>query len=538
VRTVYKPRLGAAPDVSQAELPPDYWSSASDYRFRNGRAEVVKGFVEAATPDSELGNRNNLAYHLVYTVANNDLTDNGGMPEDIFITVGYQNIYATSPVTGSWIRLDENDWLVDFGDANGIKSNLISSAVLNGIPFLAASGESVGTPYYWLRDSATGFQHYTDGTDWPAGAYVDGAIVAAKYHLFCIGMRGPNEFNENTVLWSSATEPGGIPESFISTAENDAGFVALADTPGGFVDGLQVGEFTYLCKKNSIYTAQYTGGQSIFSFRLRHSNVGVISKHCLQAINNRLFLVTDSDVGFTDGNTFESVATGRVRDLLFNNLSDPDGVFTAHYADKSEVWIYWPSQPGGMASNVLIYNYQENTWGETDVDPALHARMGSWPWTLAQKAEVSLGDQVTSVTPGNTDPDTTGNVGRLQIADMSKTASKPTGGLVPNVKRYRLPIVPDDPQRLVLLQRVGVLATRQWEGTNPGLDDVLIYLRVIKTREDEDIDPLVYGWNLSDSDNYGVTPEYGRYFDIEIWSTQRNLAIDGFYLDWVPGGEF
>ena len=524
--------------MSQAELPPDYWSTASDYRFRNGRAEVVKGFVEAAVPDSELGQRNNLAYHLVYTVANEDLVDNGGVSDDVFITVGYEAIYGTSPTTGQWVQLDEGDWLVDFGDNNGIKSNLISSAVLNGIPFLAASGESVGTPYYWLRDISSGFQPYTDGTNWPSGAYIDGAIVAAKYHLFCIGMRGPNEFNENTVLWSSATEPGGIPDTFISTAENDAGFVALADTPGAFVDGLQVGDYTYLCKHNSIYTAQYIGGQSIWSFRLRHSNVGVISKHCLQAINNRLFLVTDSDVGFTDGTTFESVATGRVRDLLFNNLSDPDGVFTVHYADKSEVWIYWPSEPGGMANNVLIYNYQENTWGQTDVDPALHARMGTWPWTLPQKAEASLGDQVASVNVFTSDPNETGTVGRLHIADMSQTASKPTGGLVPHVKRFRLPIVPEDPQRLVLLQRVGVLATEQWAAQDPLLDDVLIYLRVIKTREDEDIDPLVYGWKLSESDNYGVTPEYGRYFDIEIWSQQRNLAIDGFYLDWVPGGEF
>ena len=155
--------------MSQAELPPDYWSTASDYRFRNGRAEVVKGFVEAAVPDSELGQRNNLAYHLVYTVANEDLVDNGGVSDDIFITVGYEAIYGTSPTTGQWVQLDEGDWLVDFGDNNGIKSNLISSAVLNGIPFLAASGESVGTPYYWLRDSATGFQPYTDGTDWPQG---------------------------------------------------------------------------------------------------------------------------------------------------------------------------------------------------------------------------------------------------------------------------------------------------------------------------------------------------------------------------------
>ena len=132
--------------MSQAELPPDYWSTASDYRFRNGRAEVVKGFVEAAVPDSELGQRNNLAYHLVYTVANEDLVDNGGVSDDIFITVGYEAIYGTSPTTGQWVQLDEGDWLVDFGDNNGIKSNLISSAVLNGIPFLAASGESVGTP--------------------------------------------------------------------------------------------------------------------------------------------------------------------------------------------------------------------------------------------------------------------------------------------------------------------------------------------------------------------------------------------------------
>ena len=538
MRTVYKPRLGAAPDVSQAELPSDYWSTASDYRFRNGRAEIVKGFVEAAEPESELGQRNNFAYHLVYTVANADLVNNGGASEDIFITVGYEAIYCTRPTTDQWVRIDESDWLVDFGDNNGIKSNLISSAVLNGVPFLAASGNSVGTPYYWLRDVASGFQPYTDGVNWPTGAYVDGAIVAAKYHLFCIGMRGPNEFNENTVLWSSATEPGGIPETFIAAPDNDAGFVALADTPGGFVDGLQVGEFTYLCKHNSIYTAQYIGGQSIFSFRLRHSNVGVISKHCLQAINNRLFLVTDSDVGFTDGTNFESVANSRVRDLLFNNLSDPDGVFTVHYADKSEVWIYWPSESGGMANNVLIYNYQEDTWGQTDVDPALHARMGSWPWTLLLKAEASLGDQVTAVTPDNTNADASGNLCRLHIADTSQTVSKPSGGIAPHVKRFRLPIVPDDPQRLVLLRRVGVLATRQWHGTDIQANDVLIYLRVTNTREDEDTDALTYTWKLSESDNYAVKPEYGRYFDIEVWSTQRNLAIDGFYLDWVPGGEF
>ena len=553
MKTTFKPRRGIAIDPTPAELSPDFWSDCWQFRFEDGRAIPFRQGQALQAPPDTPNPGDSICYHLIRGVPNQDLPDQGNLPDPFWISVGKQKVWVTTKTPGVWADIGEPGfWIIGLGGEEQAElPNLVSSAILNGEVWMTAANSGVSYLHYWQRDASETFEILVGPDRWPDGTVIYGGIAASKYHLFVFNMGGPSIFNENTVMWSSGVEPGQSSENitFIPGPENEAGFVDLADTPGGVIDATMVGDYLWIAKNRSLYTAQYIGGQFVYAFRLRNDSVGVASRHCMTEVDGRLFIVTPSDAGFVnpDG-TFESVANGRVREFIVNNNLSVDGalaqgigakaVFLVHHPDKKEIWIHARTQAQGeeFIRSLWIYKYDQDTWGcAGGGGNALpyHARHGEWPWPVTTDSE----DRYFVVVGGAG----AGNVGALFAAD---TMNEPTVGYsgLPYLKRSRIQLNAEDPQLFSVTDRINVLGGKLWEPyQNPRVEiDVVGY----PTRGGP-IDGSPLSGGTQDAGLIDLDQEQqislvcrGRYMDIEITADSLNYWYDGFTVEHQPDGEF
>lgn len=539
MKSVFKPARGIAADITPSEVPADYWNDVQQYRFRNGRAETVFGQVEL--DDLPLGDD---YLHLIYTRRDADLTEPQFWPDDYILAFSKTEIRVTTEFDGAWEGLTPLSWPnvpQSPGPVTDTPQNYFTSAVLNGMPFIHSAANGNRLPYYWTRDTATDFVSYSTVTNFPANSYVLGGIAAAKYHLFAWNIGGWSGANEHTILWSDAAVPGSVP-TFLPDTTNEAGSVDLADTPGDIIDCLYVNDLMWIAKANALYSAQYVGGQSIFSFRLRHRAVGVVGRNCMESVNGALFLVTNGDVGLCNGDQFTSVADKRVKDLLFTECSDVEGIFTVHNERLKEIWIYYPGPDAvnNKADQVLIYNYESDAWGRGASFPANHAIIAQYPWPIPDGVQPQLRFENHLTICKYDDGDGVGDVGRLVLTDASNDYTLPqVVSPTPWAKKLRFALS-DDPQSFQVINRIGVETHRSWEGITPGSYKLHLTVRSYDTRESEF--PLQERTYTFDPDfersDRAVDPVRGRYFDLEILTVERNADIDKFWLEHEQDGYY
>lgn len=517
------PFKGIAPDPTQAQLGPEYWTDCENMRFRNGRAEPFDGTNYPGNQPTG-GINGNIVYSLIGTNADQDLVNQGGMPDDILIAVGSDSVEATS----SALFIDVTPAVWNVTSPQPI-ANEIHTAVLNGIPYLSA------TPYagihYWDRDQANNFVELPGWATQLGLSRVTGDIVASKYHLFALGLvstAGTNADNPSRVQWSAATEQGALPD-FEILPSNDAGFVDLGDTEGPLVGGELVGDQVYIAKHRSLYTAQYIGGQSVWNFRLRHRDIGTLNKRTMASVDGRLFLMTQSDIGFTDGNQFVSVATDRVRDAIYDNMREPDACFVVHYPTKSEIWC-WCSIDYLVPDVAFVYNYQQDTWGKFYSFPTNCGLFAGAPYDYgggAGKPYHFVGAQ-----PAHYAPIITGNgdYGQVDFREQFSAGVFPSSHAQFILDRSEIELG-EDPQRTDFVDQL----VFRGDADDPA-NFVNIYGGMKMKQTDPDPTAFIGQARMGDTNAIKVA-EFGRLLRLEMQSQDRYI-VDGMLINYTPGGQW
>lgn len=232
-----------------------------------------------------------------------------------------------------------------------------NSCWLNGI-WIANNG--VDTPQYWSNgDTATRLQNIPA---WPTGWQ---AKVVRSYKNFLIAMNITKSGTNYPALisWSHPADPGSPPSSWdITDPTKLAGDKQLSSTEGAVVEGLALREAFVLYKKDAIVLMQYVGGNDIFSFRDISDATGILGQNCVVEFKPgyHLFLSSDGDVMVNNGQTIESVATGRVLDSIRLSIADEYPSLVVR-REKKEVWILLTEQ-GDDGSSVRIYSWQIWNW--------------------------------------------------------------------------------------------------------------------------------------------------------------------------------
>ncbi len=347
-----QPTRGINLDIADSELGPEFWSTCRNVNFRDGFATRISGFRDAYVP--EFGS---IAPARLLHVLNVDLL-----------------------ATNYWIVADQfgSVFAVEPGNARAIDGGLFlpvpepqawSSALINGIPILS---NSLNEPVYW--DGGAAVQVLPDWTPTESAKF----IAVNKFHVFAMNLSGPGGDFDNLVKWSAATEPGTVPASWTPQADNDAGSVELADSPGEVLCAYPFNDGLIIYKRSSTYLAQYVGGQNVYAFRKIQSSYGALTKRSVCDIGRAHFVVTDGDIVISDGINVRQIGESRVKDSLFNNL-DPDffnELFCVYNRSRDEVLVAFPELGSDVCSLALTYDVSKDSFGIRELPDIKHAAVG------------------------------------------------------------------------------------------------------------------------------------------------------------------
>jgi hypothetical protein len=348
-----QPKRGYISDTADHEASNDFWTRCLNVQFRDGFATKVSGF--RAGYEAEVASIAPTAFfHAV---------------NSYFKGVNWWLLFqksgdAHAVQAGSAIQID-NGLLAAGAD----QPWEYSSALINGLPVVS---NGANEPVYW---PGSGLMQVLPG--WSAGESCK-FIAVLKYHIFAFDISGPSGSFEHLVKWSSATEPGAVPQEWTPTAENDAGDVLLSDTPGPILCAYPLGDALYVYKRTATYQIRYVGGQNVFSVRKVQSSSGALTPRSVCDIGGAHFIVSDGDIILNDGTTRRSVGESRIKDWLFG-LLDVDQFLQlqcTYNRTYDEVVISFPSNNSIFCDTALVYDISQDSFGVRQLNQVTHVPVG------------------------------------------------------------------------------------------------------------------------------------------------------------------
>ena len=216
--------------------------------------------------------------------------------------------------------------------------------------------------------------------DWPANTSAR-SIRAFKYHLIAMDITTDSVQTPEKVMWSSAADPGTVPQSWTPLPENDAGDNPLSETVGGVVDGLALRDVFVLYKNHSTYYMQYIGGTFVFQFHLLFPTSGIQTTNCVAEMDGKHWVYTDDDIIVHDGNSFQSIADNVYRSYVQNSIN-PEQQHFAHVAvdlPKGEFWVCFPTDDDPGCDVAAIFSTGSGVWGNRDLPQATFTARGIIP---------------------------------------------------------------------------------------------------------------------------------------------------------------
>ena len=239
-----------------------------------------------------------------------------------------------------------------------------TSGILNGIPFV---NNRLDPPKYWSGNTSDTFKPLPD---WDSGTRCR-RMINHKNYLFALGIEDNTGIYPEMLKWSDAAAPGQIPQSWTASASTDAGEATLAESGGELISAVSLRDILLIYKQNATYSCRFIGGNEIFKFDTLFTNKGAMNSHSVVDINGGHFVVGSGDIYISDGAQYKSVADGKVKSILYNQLTSNtvNKVFVTYKPSTHTVQINYPSFGSEEVDTALEYNLNDGKWGIRDLSP-------------------------------------------------------------------------------------------------------------------------------------------------------------------------
>lgn len=300
-----------------------------------------------------------------------------------FPTVPYHMLNFNLNGFNWWLLFGDNDiWAVETsnefdvsyaGQSTITNPREWSSTLLNGIPCFTNGKDA---PKYWAGSGAA------DALSLPGfpATTLCKFIVAFRFHLFALDINQPSGLFNNLILWSEATEPGAVPQTWAPAPSNEAGSAFLADSPGRCVAGVPLGTQLMIYKPTSFHAIEYAGQQpdNIFIVRPVVRSTGLIGPHALKTIGTSQAVVGNDDVVLTDGINVRSIADNRIKQTLKNSIDETNAqnVFTIYDDHARELWVCIPESGSQFATIAHIWDQGRDNWVTRDLNAVKYGTVG------------------------------------------------------------------------------------------------------------------------------------------------------------------
>jgi hypothetical protein len=340
---------GVVLDLPPEQVPPTSWTNCSNMMFkefatiRSGGYSPYADMLPVPDPIFAMMYLYEGTSYWIYCT-----------PTKIYITDG--NIHTDLTPTAPLSISEAGDW---------------TGTTLNGVPVL---NNGIDAPIYWDGNFANKFKTLPD---WPVNTRCN-AIRAFKYHLIAMGIVDNSVEYPHLVKWSSAADPGTIPQHWTPAPDNDAGDTILADTPGKCIDGLPLRDVFVIYKEFSTYVLSYVAGQYVFSARKLFLTSGIQSNNCITEINGEHWVLTTNDVIRHDGQTFKSVVVNKARNAIIESI-EPSKIkqcCVVSRLNNQQVWVCIPETGNSWLTKAYIINTEIGSIGTRDLPDVSYVAKG------------------------------------------------------------------------------------------------------------------------------------------------------------------
>lgn len=343
---------GINSDVSPYELPENVWSGGNNVRFDNDKTKKVEGASQVFGTTS-----GNPHWLLPFNTSTNNF----------WLYPSLTKIYKLSGSTHTDItRTSGGDYSATAASWNG--------GVLGGVAIL---NNGVDKPQQFGSSASNA----SDLSYWPS-TYKTKVMRPFKEFLVALNTTEGSDNYPYRVMWSQPADAGTVPTSWVYTdATKDAGFVDLSQTGGFVVDCLPLRDVNVIYKEDSVYIMSHIGGAFIFDFSQIFSDAGILAQRCVQAFDDKHFVVGTDDVYIHNGQTKQSVIDNVLKDELFNSIHSSyyDRTFVAPNYKDNEMWVCFASgveSNTGQADKAFVWNYRTNKWSKRDLPDVSHISWG------------------------------------------------------------------------------------------------------------------------------------------------------------------
>lgn len=371
--------VGVVTDVNPYDLPNNAFSDARNVIFDNGRVSRSPVFKKLfPTPTSQL------TFASIATNFNTDTNtfeNAGGDPvTDIRFAASYED-----PTDGTVALVASKDGEVraypngDLEFVTPITGTLVTNeepwahTQVAGISVLSRKGM---VPYGRNIDEDTEYSYFSG--DWSSN---DTCAVIRGYRDFLIALNVTKSAVEypTMVKWSDPIQVGTNVSALVwdpTNPANTAGENILGDARTAIVDGLQLGSQFVIYSSDEVYLMEYTGSSLVFNFRRLFSTGGIINTNCVVEVDGKHYVFGSDDIYIHDGVSRKSIADGRVRAKIYNNIvrDDRSKFFVVHDSINSFIYFCYKTPesnlgfPGTTFCNkAAVYNYSNDTWSFMDL---------------------------------------------------------------------------------------------------------------------------------------------------------------------------
>lgn len=232
----------------------------------------------------------------------------------------------------------------------------------------------VDEPVYWA--GGTDKLRTLPGWDSTERAQV---ITVFKQYIIALGITKNGTLNPNLFKWSVSAVPGAIPTSWNEAdLTQDAGEVDIAETPDLLVDAKQRGDTLVVYKQRSAYVVRLIGQPFIFQVQRLPGDDGAMFRGDIADTPSGHVVLTSGDVVLNNGQGLKSIADGRVRKYLFNNMDTTNykRAFVTTNPQDNEVLICYPEVGNEYCTKALVWNWKNDTWGMRDLHNAVYGAVG------------------------------------------------------------------------------------------------------------------------------------------------------------------
>ncbi|MHB0978398.1 MAG: hypothetical protein ACYC1K_03315 [Minisyncoccota bacterium] len=330
--------LGVALDPAAFELAPNAFTGASNIRFDDAEAAILKmkGYeaIYAGCPINP---------YWIQAVLS---------PTTYFwIMAGLNKVYVNDGATYTNITRQTASVDVDYAATADTRWN---GGILNSIPIL---NNGVDDPQMWNPvDTGTKLAMLSN---WPANTKCK-VIRPFGYFLVALDITKGSARYPTMVKWSHSADPGTVPNSWNEAdPTKDTGEVSLSQSPGFVLDCHVLRGVNVVYKEDSTYIMQYIGGSQIFSFALFLKESGILGRDCVAEFSGKHFVVSNNDVLVHDGSNVQSVVNARVRRTLFSGMDQTTAItrsFCVRNFKYNEIWFCYPEAGNSAANRALVWN--------------------------------------------------------------------------------------------------------------------------------------------------------------------------------------